>query len=608
MKHYLFSILLLFSINGYSSKALIIREVNKGELPVNITFNYPQTTQSKYVEIDFSQLDDNSTFHFELFGSNFLDFKFSKFYQYKVGSSSWYAKSIYGEGDAIFSFFDGYINGIIVDDFGKKYMLQQINKTNFYKISEVNVEALNETNDGSPDYIIPDTKNKKSRANADVCDIATTCPDSSEIDLMVLGTAAAITNGGGNVPAFTSNVTTAVTQMNTSYNNSGGTNLIFNLVHCDSYAFVETGNAGNDLSSISNDPAIQALRDTYYADLVGLWAGTNSYSGICGIGYLNTFPTNYSSSAAFTVTDYSCGMTNLSYAHECGHNMGLRHDRYVDNANSPCAHHHGYTNAVVIPLGNPLDGRWRTIMAYNNECAANGFNCTRIARWSNPNLNYLGDPTGVVIGDPKSAYEIFGFERFRCVVQNFRIAPIPTPVNLISFNTLKQNNDIYLTWETAQEENMKGYEVEMKSALINDFSTIHFEKSENNKGVSKYHHTLNNLENGTYYFRLKMIDLDGNYKYSQIIKEEINNNTFSHSIYPNPVENEMNIIINSPSVQAMNITVYDLLCNKILNIYNKKINIGETKITVNTSNLPKGIYFCKFEGSLHQSQMKFVVK
>ncbi|HMN33125.1 MAG TPA: zinc-dependent metalloprotease [Chitinophagaceae bacterium] len=609
MKHYLLLFLLSLSLNSYSTdKINLSRDISKENVPSGNTFQYPQTIQSKFVEIDFSVLDENSIFHLDLFNGNFIEVKFAKFYEYKIGSNSWYAKSIHGVGDAIFSFLDGYVNGIVVDDFGKKYLFQQINKTNYFKISEVSVESLNESKDGSLDYIEVDSKNKKSRANANVCDIATTCPGNSVIDIMVLGTNNAIANGGGNVPAFVTNVTTAITQMNTAYTNSGGTNLTFNLVHCDNFVFTESADPGDDLASFAANPAVQALRDAHYADLVGLWVGSNSYAGVCGIGYLNTNPTNYSNSAAYTVTDYNCGMTNLTFAHECGHNMGLRHDRYVDNSSTPCAHHHGYTNATVIPGGIPVDGRWRTIMAYNNECVANGFNCTRLARWANPNLNYLGDPTGVAIGNPNSADEIYGFERFRCVVENFKIAPIPTPVHLISFNSSKINNDIHLTWETSQEENMNGYEVEMKTTLVSEFSKIQFVKSENNKSTTRYQYNLAHLNNGTYYFRLKMLDLDGKYQYSEIIKEEISSQSFSHLIYPNPVENEMTISLNSPISQNMKIAVYDLLGNKILDVYNQKIELGQTNIVVNTSGLSSGFYFCQFEGSMNKAQTKIIIK
>ncbi|MCY3841311.1 MAG: leucine-rich repeat domain-containing protein, partial [Gammaproteobacteria bacterium] len=82
-------------------------------------------------------------------------------------------------------------------------------------------------------------------------------------------------------------------------------------------------------------------------------------------------------------------------AHEFGHNMGLRHDRYVDAANTPSPYSHGYVNQRAFEEGAPASSRWRTIMAYVNQCTAAGFSCQRILRFSNPDLTYEGDPMGI---------------------------------------------------------------------------------------------------------------------------------------------------------------------------------------------------------------------
>lgn len=71
-----------------------------------------------------------------------------------------------------------------------------------------------------------------------------------------------------------------------------------------------------------------------------------------------------------------------------GHLFGARHDRAVDNANSPYQYGHGY----VDPNGN-----WRTVIAYGNACGG----CSREPYWSNPDVNY--PPTGQAMGT--SAYE-----------------------------------------------------------------------------------------------------------------------------------------------------------------------------------------------------------
>jgi hypothetical protein len=68
-----------------------------------------------------------------------------------------------------------------------------------------------------------------------------------------------------------------------------------------------------------------------------------------------------------------------SASHEIGHMLGALHDRTSDPSSYPFKWGHGYVNP---------QNRWRTIMAYD-VCS-----CSRIPRWSNPDVNYDGLPTG----------------------------------------------------------------------------------------------------------------------------------------------------------------------------------------------------------------------
>ena len=200
--------------------------------------------------------------------------------------------------------------------------------------------------------------------------------------------------------------------------------MIIDLVYCEEIAYTESGSISTDLTRFRTAgdgfmDTVASLRTTYGADLCGLI--TSTPTNTCGLGALNTNPTNYSSNNAFCVGIYSCVVSNYTLAHEFGHNMGLNHDWYVNQNQNPCEHQHGYTNKTAIELGSASTTaqRWRTIMAYNDECASKGFSCTRINRWSNPVVNYNTEPTGIEIGNPNPSNEAFGYARFACVVSEF---------------------------------------------------------------------------------------------------------------------------------------------------------------------------------------------
>lgn len=129
------------------------------------------------------------------------------------------------------------------------------------------------------------------------------------------------------------------------------------------------------------------LRDLHGADVVGLLINNTQY---CGYAYILDPVSTAFETYGYCVIHYDCASSNLSLAHEFGHLMGARHDRYVDPTDgSPYDYDHGYINVT--------DG-WRTVMAYNNMCSNQGVNCTRLPYWSNPNVLYGGDPMGIPVG------------------------------------------------------------------------------------------------------------------------------------------------------------------------------------------------------------------
>jgi len=152
---------------------------------------------------------------------------------------------------------------------------------------------------------------------------------------------------------------------------------------------------------------------------------THDGGGFCGIGYVNSNPTSFNASLGFSVTAYNCVGGNRSFAHELGHNMGLKHDRHVDNSNTACSENHGYVNQAAFVAGANINKRWRTILAYNAQCAAAGFGCSRLGYWSNPSNFNTGDPMGSSAAG-NEADNSYILNRSMCLVADFRERPIGT--------------------------------------------------------------------------------------------------------------------------------------------------------------------------------------
>ena len=133
-----------------------------------------------------------------------------------------------------------------------------------------------------------------------------------------------------------------------------------------------------------------ALRERTGADLVHLIVDHPAY-GVCGIAAL---------AGAVGITRRDCG--GIVFAHELGHNMGLRHDRFQLQISGTGVSSHpayGYVNQRMFEADAPHSSRWRTIMSYAANCGLAAGRCTWVPRFSNPRLRYNGDPLGIPFGE-----------------------------------------------------------------------------------------------------------------------------------------------------------------------------------------------------------------
>ena len=185
----------------------------------------------------------------------------------------------------------------------------------------------------------------------------------------------------------------------------------------------------------------------------------------------------------------------------------------------------------------------------------------------------------------------------------------PLPITLTVFNGKAIGYDALLSWTTASELNSKGFELE-RSIDGKQFEFVTFVKSAGNSHIkNSYNYSdVNALNlNNTIYYRLKMVDMDGEFEYSTVVKVSANTLTEDVvAVYPNPFNNNCNVSITSTKDGAATIEVYDLQGRKMLD-QTTTITNGTTIVNINESNsLNAGVYMVRIIANGTVSVIKVV--
>ncbi len=188
------------------------------------------------------------------------------------------------------------------------------------------------------------------------------------------------------------------------------------------------------------------------------------------------------------------------------------------------------------------------------------------------------------------------------------------PVELTSFNANVGKGNVALNWSTATEINNKGFEVQ-RSSLDNHFVTIGFV---NGHGTTTQTHSYNysdvNNIPGRYSYRLKQVDLDGRYDYSNAVEVEIvTPSVFQiEQNYPNPFNPSTAINFSLAIDSKVTLKVFNILGQEVTTLLSKNLNAGSHSVTFNASAFNSGVYIYKFEargvdGSAFSSIKKMIL-
>jgi Secretion system C-terminal sorting domain len=210
---------------------------------------------------------------------------------------------------------------------------------------------------------------------------------------------------------------------------------------------------------------------------------------------------------------------------------------------------------------------------------------------SGTTINTTGATSGVFTNLLAGNYTFTATDGNSCNVTTASVAlndPIVTPVTLTDFNAALVNCQPVLHWITETEINSDRFEIE-RSILNNlDWTSIGTVAANVNSTTTSQYNFIDrdlNVSSEKVLYRLKMIDRDGSYKYSKVLRVFTNCNTIRVSVYPNPVKDGWLYVSVSGTSGYSKATLMSLSGQVLLK---SKMNNGTNHLSV--SNIADGVY------------------
>jgi hypothetical protein len=171
----------------------------------------------------------------------------------------------------------------------------------------------------------------------------------------------------------------------------------------------------------------------------------------------------------------------------------------------------------------------------------------------------------------------------------------PLPITLVDFTATRQgNNDALLKWTTSMEENNKGFEIQ-RSTDAAGWTVIGFVDGAGNSQTDRnYQYTDEDLDAGTYYYRLRQVDLDGKSSISKIAQVTIPGLTLElRQNRPNPLTASTTIEFVIPKTCKAQLILYDQMGRPVQQLVDELKSPGTYQVTVNKNGLSAGTYYYK---------------
>ena len=179
------------------------------------------------------------------------------------------------------------------------------------------------------------------------------------------------------------------------------------------------------------------------------------------------------------------------------------------------------------------------------------------------------------------------------------------PFSITDFNAVKNENSIKLNWQTNNEQNTSHFIIEKGTDGINFSPLERVNAAGNSSIVKKYSFVDDKPLYGTNFYRLKMVDIGGRFTYSNIVAVKFNSNSKEITLFPNPVQKQLQVQI-PPAISGQALLQIQDISGRVLKEQSIQLNNALYSTSIDTDELAKGLYILVLKHGNEKQTKKFI--
>lgn len=233
-----------------------------------------------------------------------------------------------------------------------------------------------------------------------------------------------------------------------------------------------------------------------------------------------------------------------------------------------------------------------------------------------PGASTWDSPINSTVTSFSYVIEVDGDYNYVCIPHSPNMAGMilatPLPVELVSFTATVSGGFANLSWKTATEKNNKGFEIQRKTGATWDRVTfIEGHGTSTRENSYSFRDNISTLSSNEIYYRLKQIDLNGTYEYSQeiMVSKTVPSDFTLMQNFPNPFNPSTLINYSIPRNSFVMLKVYDSNGSEVATLVSENKVSGNYTVNFNASDLASGIYYYTINaGSFREARKMILMK